>query len=236
MRNDRMDAVIMCAGLGARLRPLTDSIPKPLVPVCGRSSLERILDALPQEVDRIILVIGYLGGMVRKRIGTGLDDREVVYVTQDVLDGTGGALRRARSAIQSERFIVLNGDDLYDAHDLADLSQSEHAIMYAHRIMDAAVDGWIVGRDGFAKGIERIESGNTSRMNAGAYALTHAWFDTEPVLSPDKTSEWSVPHAIPQLIDRGYKVRALEARFWMPVGTPEELEKAERILAVTGTI
>jgi NDP-sugar pyrophosphorylase family protein len=225
-----MDAIIMCAGLGERLRPLTNSLPKPLVPVCGRSPLERTLDSLPPDVHRVILVIGYLGDMIRERIGTGLDDREVVYVTQDMLDGTGGALRRARFAIQSERFIVLNGDDLYDANDLADLSQSEHAIVYAHRIMDAAVDGWIVGRDGFAKGIERIESGKTSRMNAGAYALTHAWFDTEPVLSPDKTSEWSVPHAIPQLIDRGCRVRALEARFWMPVGTPEQLKEAEEVL------
>lgn len=224
-----MDAVIMCAGLGTRLRPITERVPKPLVPIAGRSSLERTLDRLPESVTGIILVIGYLGHMIKDRIGTELDGRPVRYVTQDVLDGTGGALRRARPAITTDRFLILNGDDLYDADDLVDLSRHDHAILYEHRIMDAPVDSWIISPDGFIVDIEKIAPGNPSKMNAGAYALTKAWFDTEPVLVPGKATEWSLPHAIPELVLRGYPVKALQTRFWMPVGTPEELEKAERM-------
>ncbi len=224
-----MDAVIMCAGLGTRLRPITERMPKPLVPIAGRSSLERTLDRLPSTVTGIVLVVGYLGHMIKDRIGTELDGRPVRYVTQDILDGTGGALRRARPAIASDRFLILNGDDLYDADDLIDLTKNDFGILYEHRIMDAPVDSWIIGEDGYVKDITKAPPGNPSRMNCGAYALTRAWFDTEPVLVPGRETEWSLPHAIPELVDRGYRVKAIQARFWMPVGTPKELEIAEKM-------
>lgn len=228
-----MDAVIMCAGLGTRLQPLTDSMPKPLVPISGRSSLERILDSLPQEVDRIVLVIGYLGHMIQERIGSSLDRREVVYVRQDRLDGTGGALRRAEPFIKSEKFLVLNGDDLYDHDDMRDIMRTPMGVMYVRRTFDMPVDSWDIREDGKLIGLYRTGECEEARMNTGAYCLDRSWFDTDPVLVPGKDSEWGLPQAIPQLIERGHEVRALEARFWMPVGTPEQLEQAESILVVS---
>ncbi len=225
-----MDAIIMCAGKGTRLRPITDSIPKPLVPICGRSSLERTLDALPSEVDRIILIVGYLGNIIKERIGTRLDDREVVYVEQGVLNGTGGALRCAQSSIRSDHFLVLNGDDVYVGEDFAELLKYQHALLYKRMAWGGSADAWVIDERGIIAGMEQIEPGPQVNLNVGAYHLGRSWFDTEPVLSPGKTDEWSIPHAVPQIVERGFPVKGIRARFWMPVGTPEQLEEAEKEL------
>jgi len=225
-----MDAILMCAGKGTRLRPLTDTIPKPLVPVHGRSTLERTLDALPQEVDRVMLVIGYLGGAIRERIGDRVSDREVVYVEQEKLDGTGGALRATESSIHSDRFLVINGDDLYAAEDFNELVKYDRALLYARTVWGGNADAWIINASGKITGMQQIAPGPEVNLNIGAYCLDCSWFKTDPVLSPGKTDEWSLPHAIPQMIERGFPVKGVRARFWMPVGTPEQLEEAERLL------
>ncbi len=220
----------MCAGLGTRLRPITDTVPKPLVPIAGRSSLERTLDILPSEVDRIILVVGYLADHIRDRIGSSLRGMEVAYVQQDVLNGTGGALRATESAIRSDRFLVLMGDDLYAAQDLAHLAKHDKAILCYRGTASGSIDGIRLDEEGRVCGFYRPQAGEETLLNTGAYTLDRHWFATEPVLVPGKTTEWSLPHAIPQLIDLGHPIYAIEASFWMPVGTHEQLAEAEELL------
>jgi bifunctional UDP-N-acetylglucosamine pyrophosphorylase/glucosamine-1-phosphate N-acetyltransferase len=224
-----MDAIIMCAGLGTRLRPITDTIPKPLVPIAGRSSLERTLDMLPDEVDRIILVVGYLADQIKERIGSSYGGREVVYVHQETLDGTGGALRRAESAIRSDRFLVLMGDDMYTSEDLMKLAAHEKAILCYRATASGSLDAVQTDETGRVCGFCRPEPGTEAILNTGAYTLDRHWFQTEPVLVPGKASEWSLPHAIPQLINLGHPIYAIVASFWMPVGTHEQLAEAERL-------
>jgi NDP-sugar pyrophosphorylase family protein len=225
-----MDAIIMCAGLGTRLRPITDTVPKPLVPIAGRSSLERTLDILPDEVDRLILVVGYLADQIKFRIGESFDGREVVYVHQDILDGTGGALRRAESALQSDRYLVLMGDDLYSKQDLADLAKHDKAILCYQGEASGSLDALQVDDDRRVCGFYRPPAGTSCLLNTGAYSLDRHWFATEPVLVPGKSDEWSLPHAIPQLIDLGHPIYVIEATFWMPVGTHEQLAQAEALV------
>lgn len=221
----------MCAGLGTRLRPITETVPKPLVPIAGRSSLERTLDILPDEVDRIILIIGYLGEQIRERIGSSYRGRSVEYVQQDVLNGTGGALRCAEPMIRSDRFLVLMGDDLYAADDLAHLAKHDKAILCYRGAASGSIDGIQLDEQKRVCGFYRPEAGAETVLNTGAYALDRHWFATKPVLVPGKTNEWSLPHAIPQLIDLGHPIYAIEASFWMPVGTHEQLAQAEALLS-----
>lgn len=220
----------MCAGLGTRLRPITETIPKPLVPIAGRSSLERTLDMLPDEVDRIILVVGYLADQIKARIGSSYNGRPVEYVHQDTLNGTGGALRCAESMIRSDRFLVLMGDDLYAASDLADLARHDKAILCYRAPASGSIDGIELDAQKRVCGFYRPEAGAEAVLNTGAYALDRHWFATDPVLVPGKTNEWSLPHAIPQLITMGHPVHAIEATFWLPVGTHEQLAIAEDLL------
>lgn len=224
-----MDAIILAAGRGMRLRPLTDTTPKPLIPIAGRGTLLRLLDALPKAVSRVVIVVGYLGDNIREEIGTVSHDRPVEYATQEVLDGTGGALRWARPLIRSERFLVVMGDDLYAARDLELLTEYERSILVQTRVMPKdGMDIWRT-RSGKVVSLGVGAKGKKAVTNPGAYVLGQEWFETAPVLSPGKTDEWSIPHAIPQLLKQ-MPFQAVEASFWHMCGTFEEIEEAEKLL------
>src|SRR5437764_12759172 len=106
-----MDAVLLAAGLGTRLRPHTLTTPKPLLPVRGRPILDWTLGALPRSVDRVIVVVHYLADQMEKYLQGQKFFSKWTAVPQGEPRGTGDALRRCREFIRSERFLVLNGDD-----------------------------------------------------------------------------------------------------------------------------
>lgn len=227
-----MDAIIMCAGRGSRMRPLTDTTPKPLVPILGKGSLTRTLEILPPAVTRVVLVVGYLAEQIRGTVGSKFRGRPVVYASQAPLDGTGGCLRQVKRQLPdlSRRFLVMNGDDLYAAPDLEALVAAEHGVLVLETRLKKEEDSWLRDEHGSLRGLTRTPAGATGCINVGAYCLDQAWFDTKPVLVPDKPFEWSLPHAIPELIERGHSVSAIPATWWMPVGTPQELQAAEEAL------
>jgi NDP-sugar pyrophosphorylase family protein len=222
----------MCAGLGTRLRPLTDTVPKPLVPIHGKGSLERTLEILPQAVTRVILVVGYLAERIQECIGQTFHGLPVVYVTQTTLDGTGGCLRAVQRDVAdlSERFLVINGDDLYAAEDLLKLSQVPVGLVTYKSIAPRTIDSCEVSATGSLIGFMETPAGEIGHINIGAYCLDHRWFDTDPVRVPGKETEWSLPHALPQLLEKGIPVQVIPGTFWMPVGTLEELAAAERAM------
>lgn len=220
-----MDAIILAAGRGTRLRPLTDTTPKPLIPVAGKGTLLRTLDALPPQIDRILLIVGYLQNQIRAAVSGQWNGRPVEYLIQDKLDGTGGALRLAQTHIRSERFLILNGDDIYGASDLAQLVMTDRGLLVQTRELHKQMDTW-EGIGDRIRALKTTPSGETGSINVGAYLLGHEWFDTTRTIVPGKTDEWSLPHAIPQLLEK-FAYRAIEARLWHPCGTFEEITSAE---------
>src|SRR5947209_238541 len=118
-----MDAVILAAGLGTRLRPHTLERPKPLLPVRGRPILDWALGALPPAVDRVVVVVNYLADQIESYLRVQTHFREWAVVRQERPRGTGDALRSCRDHVRSENFLTLNGDDLYGAADLAALAR-----------------------------------------------------------------------------------------------------------------
>jgi bifunctional UDP-N-acetylglucosamine pyrophosphorylase/glucosamine-1-phosphate N-acetyltransferase len=222
-----MHAVILAAGKGTRLRPLTDTTPKPLVDINGRPLLEYVLEVLPNNINGITIVIGYLGEQIQKHVGESYKGIPVRYVVQHRLDGTGGALELLQRDI-TEATLVLNADDIYAAHDLARLVQFPLAVLA--RLTDSAVAnpfevssanllrGFIAKRD--------IIPGATHWQNCGAYMIDPRYF-LEPVVEvPVRDGvEASIPHTLAALAAHE-KVHVVEATSWMPVGTPEELARA----------
>src|SRR5690349_874593 len=118
-----MDAIILAAGLGTRLRPHTLTTPKPLLLVRGRPILDWTLGALPAPVDRVLVVVNYLAEQVEAYLASQPHVRDWVAVRQQVPRGTGDAVRCCRGHLRSDRFFVLNGDDLYGAADLEQLGR-----------------------------------------------------------------------------------------------------------------
>jgi len=117
-----MDAIILAAGLGTRLRPHTLTTPKPLLPVQGRPILDWALGALPPVVTRVLVVVNYLAEQIEAYLASQKHLARWEAVRQQEPRGTGDALRSCRERIESDRFLVANGDDLYGAADLAALA------------------------------------------------------------------------------------------------------------------
>lgn len=124
-----MDAVLLCAGLGTRLRPYTLTTPKPLLQVRGRPILDWTLGALPKSVDRVIVVVHYLADQMESYLRGQHFFKDWTAIPQGEPRGTGDALRRCREAIRSDRFLVLNGDDLFGATDLAALADCSAGVL-----------------------------------------------------------------------------------------------------------
>ncbi|MFO0704603.1 MAG: nucleotidyltransferase family protein [Candidatus Andersenbacteria bacterium] len=226
-----MDAVILAAGLGTRLRPLTLKTPKPLLAVGGKSILTHTLDALPPEIDRIVIVVGYLSEQIVAAIGTNYNGRPVTYVHQEKLGGTGAALVAAKVGLRPGTFLVLMGDDLYDARDLQEMVKHPYAIL-VKEVSDPKRFGSIeLNTDGYVAAIREAGDGTPKPpylVNCAVYTLDERYFALPPRLTPK--GEAGLPQTMAQLAhlpaNQGgpQKITAVRAHEWYSVGTPEELE------------
>src|SRR4051794_6772630 len=124
-----MDAILLAAGLGTRLRPHTLQTPKPLLPVRGRPILDWALGALPPAVDRVLVVVHYLAEQLEAYLKTQTHFSEWQSILQEEPRGTGDALRACRERLRSDHFLVMNGDDLYGAADLASLARCPAGVL-----------------------------------------------------------------------------------------------------------
>ncbi len=104
-----MKAVILAGGLGTRLRPLTYSIPKPLVPLAGKPLVRRIIDGLPSSVDTVILAVSYMKEALEDYFRVEPCGRKVILVNESTPMGTGGAVKNVAQYID-DTFIAVNGD------------------------------------------------------------------------------------------------------------------------------
>src|SRR3954470_23076828 len=128
-REGRMDAIILAAGLGTRLRPHTLTTPKPLLPVRGRPILDWTLAALPRAVRRLVVVTHYLADQVEAYLRGQRHVADWVTVHQATPRGTGDAFQSCREAVTADRVLVLNGDALYAAADLAALAETPAGLL-----------------------------------------------------------------------------------------------------------
>lgn len=229
-----MQAVILAAGRGTRLQPLTDATPKALVDIGGETLLEHLLLALPKEIHEIIIVVGHLGDHIEKRIGSAWHGKAVCYVTQSTLDGTGSALHLVKDLIHGT-FLVVNGDDLYGAPDLSRLIAHPLAILLS--LSDTPVEhAALVGTDGRFMGLEtRPPMSEPQRRVCGAYVLDERFFKYPLAKIPVRDhQEFSLPHTLVELA-KDAVVRIEFADYWRPVGTAAELERV-RTEVLTGRV
>ncbi len=224
-----MQAVILAAGLGLRLRPFTEKHPKGLVPIAGKPLLLWTLDSLPDAITEIIIVTGWLSEQIKIALGTSYQGKPIQYVEQMPLDGTGSALHHARTLLH-DTFLVVNGDDIYTKEDLAKLASSPNWAMLANTTTKPLAGALAVDASGAVTELVNDQSQNEKWINCGAYLTDVHFFERTLVGIPvrDKT-EYSLPHTLVQNpVER--HVRLVAATKWLPVGTPEELAKAEKIL------
>ena len=167
-----MDAVILAAGLGTRLRPHTLKTPKPMLPVRGRPILDWTLGALPPAVDRVVVVVNYLAEQIEEYLRGQKRVPEWAVVRQEHPRGTGDALRGCRDHLRSDTFLTLNGDDLYGAADLAELARHPAGVL-VHPVDEPRQFGVaFLKPDGtLEKLVEKPDLDGRRPANTGAYVF-----------------------------------------------------------------
>lgn len=220
-----MDAVILAAGLGTRLRPHTLSTPKPLLPVQGRPILDWIIGALPPSVDRLLVVTHYL----REQVAAYLKSQKwVPHATeafQQTPRGTGHAIQCCLDQLRSEHVLVLNGDDLFGAMDIAALADGGPGIL-CHPVDTPEKFGIVFTKtDGTVeKLVEKPKISGARLANTGAYLFSLDVLRQPLSLSP--RGEYEITDFVNMSLTRG-PVRAMTASFWLPIGTQEAWDAAQ---------
>jgi len=228
-RLESLEAILLVGGQGTRLRPLTISTPKPLLPTAGVPFLaHQLAKASAAGVTRVVLATSYRAEMFAASLGDGSAfGVEIVYVQEDTPLGTGGAIRNAARGLRGgpgSPVLVLNGDVL-SGHDLSaqlDLHAKAEAAATLHlvEVSDPARFGCVpTDADGRVTAfLEKTPEPVTNRINAGCYVFRRDVIDEIPpavVTSVERET-------FPALIDAGAVVMGyLDDSYWLDVGTPE---------------
>lgn len=221
----------MAAGEGKRMRPLTLERPKPLIEVAGKPIIEHVLDALPPEIDDVIVVIGYKGNMIREHLGDSYGGRKLRYVHQWMQAGTAHALSLARPFIEG-KFFLLNADDILGREALAEAIRHPLSIL-ATPHEDPSKFGVIIKNDDgtMAEIVEKPENPTSNLVSTGAMVLDERLFDYESVRH--ESGEYFMTHPL-GLLAKDYPIMVIEQPVWIPVGYPEDIPKAEQLLKEMG--
>lgn len=222
-----MQAIIFAAGEGKRLQPLTDDVPKPMVRICGKPILEYTLRALPQAVHEIIFVVGYKEERVREYFGDSFGRFFISYAVQTEPKGTSDALLRAKPFLKNDTFLLLYGDDLYDADDIEQCAAGGPCVL-AHETEYPERFGVCLVKDNYLTGIlEKQKNPPTNLVNIGAYFLNQSIFHVPAPAMPN--GELNLAAQIGAWAQTT-PVRVLKAKFWHPINYPESIVAAKRVV------
>jgi len=219
-----MQAVILAAGRGTRMGPLTETMPKPMLPVADRPLVAHVADAsVAAGADELVFIVGYGAEPIRAYFGTEYAGVPVQYAEQQCQRGTADALEAAAPLIDSE-FAVLNGDSLYRAGDLERLFASVPQVG-AYCVDEPSNYGVLVTDDGVVTEVQEKPADPSSNIiNAGAYAFPHDALDLLDVPESER-GERELTDVLDRIIVRD-ELGAVEFESWLDVGRPWELLEA----------
>jgi mannose-1-phosphate guanylyltransferase len=225
-----MQAVILVGGEGKRLRPLTSTVPKPVVPLVDRPFISYMLEWLRQHgIDDVIMSCGFLATSVRNVLGDGSGlGLRLRFVEEPDPRGTAGALKFAEPMLD-ERFLMLNGDVLTDIDLTRQITQHEQTGAKATLALVGVPDPTAYGlvhlnedrsvREFLEK--PSSDSIDSNLISAGAYVLEREILELVP---PDRNV--SIEREVwPLLVDNGLYGSPSES-YWLDIGTPERYLQA----------
>ncbi len=233
-----MKGLILAAGKGTRLYPVTHHIPKPLLPIANRIGLEYAFDCLKDlNVTDIVLVVGENEPAMRQALGDGSKfGIRLEYVRQDIPKGLAHAVGCAREAIARDDFVLYLGDEVYSKgfrHDAERFSSSGCANLNIVKAVEdpsrfgvaTVVEGRIV------KLVEKPRQPESNLAMAGLYFFGPKIWEVLPDLQPSARGEYEITDAIQALIDRGETVLAgVYDGEWFDTGTLDSFLETNRFI------
>ena len=226
-----MQCVILAAGEGSRMRPLTYSRPKVMLPLCGRPMLEHLICNLRDTgITDIILVVGYREESIRDRFGDGTSlGVSITYVVQRRQLGTADALRVAEPFVH-DTFMMLNGDMIVEIADLKQLAAMPAPVMAVSTTEHPENFGVVTVSDGRITSLEeKTPHPKSNIINAGAYLFDPEIFTVLKQVSPSSRGEYELTDALMDYIAAG-RLSCFTLCVWMDVGYPWDLLSANEKL------
>ena len=230
----KIDAVILCGGIGRRLGAITKDIPKPMVMIGNRPFLDILIEHISSfGLRRFVLCVGYKKEAIEDHFRAHKSDVTIVFSEEHEgkLLGTGGAIKNAESSIKSNRFLVMNGDSFLsidlgrflEFHDKKRAAVSIVLTKAAKRDDTGSVR--VSGRGEIIAFSEKDGIGDEVYMNAGVYAFDSSVFSHIP---PDTL--FSIEYDLfPSMVGKGIYGYVVDSEV-VDIGTPERLEKAKVFL------
>jgi len=233
-----MKGVILAAGKGSRLFPITHHIPKPLLPLANRMTLEYAFDRLKEMgIQDVCIVVGENEPLMRNALGEGSDfGLNLTYVRQTEPKGLAHAVSFAETFVGDDDFVLYLGDAIYDA-DFAQIVEKFKSSKCANlnlvkpvedprRFGVANVDG-----DKITKLVEKPAEPESNLAMAGLYIFGPAIWQVLPALQPSARGEYEITDAIQTLIDDGKDVRAaVFTGTWFDTGTLDSYLETSQFL------
>lgn len=221
-----MQAVILAAGKGTRLRPITYDVPKPMIKISGKNMMERNIEQLPEEVEELIFVVNYLSSQIVNYFGDNFASKKVKYVKQEKMLGTGDALSSCQNFLR-DKFLVMNGDDIYKKEDIERCMKHDNCILTKEQKNKFSGGRITLDQNGNLCDIVEGTHEKGGLANTALYVLTKDFFNYELVPLFNK-NEYGLPQTIIKMA-KDFPIKIEKANFWLQVNDISDLKKARRI-------
>jgi bifunctional UDP-N-acetylglucosamine pyrophosphorylase / glucosamine-1-phosphate N-acetyltransferase len=232
----KMKAVILAAGEGKRMRPLTYERPKVMLPVAGKPLVEHLLGEVKEAgINEFIFVVGYHDETIRDYFGVGERwDVDIQYVTQKTQLGTADALRMTEGLV-ADKFLMLNGDTIVSAEDIKRVSCVASSIEIALGVIKVKnpEDYGVIETEGekITKIHEKMKEPPSNLINAGVYLLNEpSIFEALSKTAKSKRGEFELTDSLQLLIEEGNNVFWKPIEHWVDVSYPWDLLAANELL------
>jgi len=217
-----MKVVILAAGRGTRMGNLTDTRPKPMLSYAGKNLIEHKLEIIPDKTKEIVIVVGYLGDVIKNHFGDNWKNIPIRYVEQKELNGTGGAIWTAQEHLENTPFLIMPGDDIFKKEDIDKIIEHERSMLVSH-IKHGVVSGGNVKRDEAGKLLAIIEG----KHDAPATIATSLYFLDDnifkyPLVKIPGREEYGLPQTIVPY-SKEYPIHIVEETGWKQITAPEDL-------------
>jgi bifunctional UDP-N-acetylglucosamine pyrophosphorylase/glucosamine-1-phosphate N-acetyltransferase len=225
-----MQTVILAAGEGKRCRPLTETTPKPLLPIANKPLLGHILDKLYEKgINEIIIIIGYLKEKIEQYLKEKYPNLNIKIIEENERKGTGYAVSLAENDIKEQFFLVINGDIYFDAvvldKILSKFNETKESIIAAKELENVDKLGVLETNDDKVVRIHEKSQNPPSKLaNIGLYVLNREIFDSIRKTNLSERGEIELTASLQIFIDEGKSVRYCKSEeFWSNISYPWDL-------------
>ena len=232
-----MDAIVLTAGKGTRLLPLTKHLPKPLFPIAGRPLLCNILDSFSEKISRAIIVVGHEKKQIKARINKESYPFEIVWVTQKEQKGTGHAIQLCKHLVTSNPFFMMYGDIFASRHTIQNIinyplsTKNVNGVIATFEVDVPEKYGCLETVNGKLVHIWEKQPDPLSRfINAGLMIIPEEIFTILEKLEESDRGEIELTDGINKLIQAGKSFGFYEIDdYWIDTGYPWDLLSANAL-------